>query len=108
MLAHHLSGRTLEWHLAGQHLPERHPKGVKIRTDVQLRSRELLRTGERRCPRKNPKRGNRRISGRFGFPLGQSKIDYLRSYSAALLQAHHDVAWFDVPVDKALLMHGCE
>ena len=46
MLIHRLSGRAPEWRLARQHLPERHAKRVEIRTDVYVRSRELLGTGE--------------------------------------------------------------
>src|SRR5262245_7415263 len=106
MLAHHLSGRTPERNMARQHLPKRHPKGVKIRTDVQLRSSELFWTGERGCPCKTSKHRNRRIRRRLGFPLCQSQVDNFRVHGAACLQVHHDIAWLDVPVDKALLVHG--
>ena len=34
MLIHYFSGRVLEGHLAGQHFPERHPKRVEIRTNI--------------------------------------------------------------------------
>ena len=54
MMIYRLSGRVPEWRLARQHLPERHARRVEIRTDVYARSRELLGTGEFRCPAKTP------------------------------------------------------
>ena len=50
MLVYRLSGRASEWRLARQHLPKRHAKRVQIRTDVHIRSRELLGTGKLRRP----------------------------------------------------------
>jgi hypothetical protein len=37
--------------------------------------------------------------------LGQAKIDNLGCHSPLLLEAHHDVAWLDVPVNELLLVH---
>ena len=37
--------------------------------------------------------------------LGQAKVDDFRCHSASLLQTHHDVAWFDVPVNELLFVH---
>src|SRR5262249_7785678 len=35
----------------------------------------------------------------------QPKVDNFRDQSASVLQAHHDVAWFDVPMDEVLFVH---
>jgi hypothetical protein len=40
--------------------------------------------------------------------FSQAEVDYFHSYSACLLQTDHDIAWFDVPVNEVLLMHGSQ
>ena len=45
MLIHYPRGRTLEWGLAGHHLPERYTERIEIRADADLQSRELLGAG---------------------------------------------------------------
>jgi hypothetical protein len=39
-----------------------------------------------------------------GSGLGQTKVDDLCGHSASVLQAHHDVTWFDVAVNEFLLV----
>ena len=63
MLIQRLGSRAPGWRLARQHLPERHAKRVKIRTDVYPGSRELLGTRELWCPCKNSGQRNRGIRG---------------------------------------------
>ena len=52
MLRHHLGGRTLEYCMAGHHLPEHHAQRVEIRADVHANAGELLRTSELRSTSK--------------------------------------------------------
>ena len=40
--------------------------------------------------------------------LGQPKVDDLCRHSASLLQAHHDVTRFDVPVNEFLFVDRCQ
>jgi hypothetical protein len=49
--------------------------------------------------------GRQAISRRVGCGLRQPKVNDFGSYSASLLDIHHDVAWFDVPVDELLFVH---
>jgi hypothetical protein len=37
--------------------------------------------------------------------LGQSRVDDFCGYGASLLQAHDDIAWFDVPLKELLLVN---
>src|ERR1700751_4585968 len=104
MLIHHLSGRTSEWCLASRHYPERYAKRVQIRTDVHLHSSELLGAGKIRGPDKAPRHRNGGLRTRFIDCLGQPKVDDLCSHTASLLEAHHDVTRFDVPMNEFLLV----
>src|SRR5271165_4664654 len=104
MLIHHLSGRTSEWCLARQHLPEHHAQRVQVRADVHTNSRELLRASKLRCTSKSSWNRNRSFSRRVGCGLRQPKVDDFCGRSASLLQTHHDVGGFDVPVNELLLV----
>ena len=42
--------------------------------------------------------------GASGCGLGQPKVNDFGCYIASLLETHHDVAWFDVPVNQLLLV----
>src|SRR5271167_2449995 len=105
MLIHHLSGGAPKRRLPGQHLPERHAKRVQVRADIDLESCELLRAGELWGPSKGSRCCNRGLSIRLIERLGQPKVDDFCRRSASLLQAHYDVAWFDVPMNELLLVH---
>jgi hypothetical protein len=43
--------------------------------------------------------------GRVGGGLRQPKVNDFSCYSAPLLDTHHDVTRFDVPMDELLLVH---
>src|ERR1700724_530153 len=105
MLMHQLSQRAPEWRSAGQHLPERHAERVQIRTDVYEASPELLGASELWGPGKNSGHRNRSLRKRFAYWLRQPKVDDLCGHSASLFQVHHDVAWFDIPVDEVVFVH---
>src|SRR3979411_1347991 len=89
--------------MASHHLPERRAQRVQVRTDVYSDSRKLLGTGKLWCPDKAPGHRNRGLSTWFIDRLGKSEVDDF--HSGSLVQAHHDVAWFDVSMDELLLMH---
>src|SRR5580704_14589514 len=91
--------------MAGHHLPEYHAQRIKIRTDVHPDSCKLLGTGKLWCPCKAPGYRNRGLRTWFIDRLGEAEVDNLRDHRTFLLQAHHDVAWFDVPVNELLLVH---
>ena len=102
----HNSGRTTpKWHPTGQHLPERNPQRVEIRTDIHLSSDNLFRTGELWCSGKGPGRRDRGLSTGFIDRLGQAEIDNLGCHSALVLKAHHDIAWLDVPMNELSFVH---
>jgi hypothetical protein len=42
---------------------------------------------------------------RVGRELRQPKVNDFDCYDVPLLDTHHDVAWFDVPVNELLLVH---
>ena len=105
MLMHHLSGGTPERHMSGHHFPERHAKRVEVRSDVHGHPSELLRAGKLWSSGKNSGRRNRGLRKRLVYRLCQPKIDDFRRSSGFLLQADHDVAWFDVSVYEALFVH---
>src|SRR5271157_2323169 len=105
MLMHHLGRRASEWHLSSQHLPKRHAKRVQVRADVHADSSKLLGTGKLWCPGKAPRCRNRGLRTWFIDGLGKAEVDYFRRHRASVLQAHHDVAWFDVPMNEFLLVH---
>ena len=56
-------------------------------------------------PAKPPGRRNRSLRTCFIDRLCQAQVDDFRGHSAFLLEAHHDIARFDVPVNEALLVH---
>src|SRR5580704_186339 len=104
MLIHHLSRRTFEQRMACHHFPKHYTQRVEIRADVHADSCKLLWTGKRWCPGKAPGYRNRGLKTWFMHRLGQTQIDNFGRYGAPLLETHHDVAWFDVPVNKLLLV----
>src|SRR5271165_5985121 len=105
MLMHHFTRSATEWRLARQHFPEGHAKRVEIRSDIHGHPSELLRTSKLWSSGKNPGRRNRGLRKRLVYRLRQPEIDDFRSDGTSVLQAHHDVAWFDVPMDEVLLVH---
>src|SRR5271166_6478269 len=105
MLIHHLTRGAPEWRSAGHHLPERHAERVKIRTGVQGESGELFGTSKFRCSDKTSWRRNCGLETRFGNRLRQTEIDNFGRDTAAILQTHHDVSRFDVPVNKVLFVN---
>ena len=40
--------------------------------------------------------------------LCQPEVDDFRGHSASLLEVRNDIAWFDVPVNELLLVHGSQ
>src|SRR5271166_715894 len=105
MLIQQLGGCASEWRLPSQHLPKCRAQRVEVRADVDLHSRELLGTGKIRGPDKAPRHGNGGLRTWFIDRLGQAEVDYFRCHRASILQAHYDVARFDVPVDEVLFVH---
>src|SRR5271166_4020819 len=91
--------------MTGHHLPEHHTQRVKIRTDVHADSCKLLGTGKLWCPCKAPGYRNRGLRIWFIDRLGEAEVDNFRDHCTFLLQAHHDVAWFNVSVNELLLVH---
>src|SRR3979490_3382364 len=59
-------------------------------------------------PGKAPGYRNRRLRTGFVDSLRQSKFYNFRGHSASLLQTHHDVARFDIPVNELLLVNGSQ
>src|SRR6516162_4111321 len=104
MLMHHFTRRASEWRLARHHLPERHAERVQVRADVNGHSGELLRAGKLWGSSKGTGCRNRGLSTRLIERLSQPEVDDFRDHSASLFQAHHDVAWFDVPMNELLLV----
>ena len=70
-----------------------------------LHSRELLGTGKIRSSDKAARHRNGGLKIRFIDCLGQAKVDYFSGHSASLFKVHHDVTWFNVPVNQLLLVH---
>src|SRR5271166_527129 len=105
MLIHHLSGRTSEWRLASRHYPEGYAKRVQIRTDVHTNARKLLRTRKLGCSDKPSWRRNCSLETRFTDCLRQTQVDNFCRDTALILQTHHDVTRFDVPVNEVLFVH---
>src|SRR6516162_3899777 len=105
MLMHHFTRRAPEWLLARQHLPERHTERVQVRADVNGHSCELLRAGELWGSSKGTGCRNRGLSTRLIERLSQPEVDDFRGHGASLFQAHHDVTWFDVPVNQVLFVY---
>src|SRR5271165_5560606 len=108
MLIHHLSGRPSEWCLASHHYPERYAKRIQIRADVCTDSRELLWTGKFRCTSKASRHGDSGLRAWFIDQLGQPKVNDFSCYRPSLLQAYHDIAWFDIPMNELLLVDGTQ
>src|SRR5258707_13985143 len=105
MLIHHLTGSAPEWRSAGQHLPECHAQRVEIRPAVQGESGELFGTSKFWCSDKTSWRRNCRLETRFSDRLRQTEIDNFCRDTAVILQTHHDVTRFDVPVNEVLFVH---
>src|ERR1700722_5277110 len=105
MLIHHLTGSAPEWRSAGQHLPECHAQRVEIRPAVQSESGELFGTSKFWCSDKTSWRRNCRLETRFSDRLRQTEIDNFCRDTAVILQTHHDVTRFDVPVNEVLFVH---
>jgi hypothetical protein len=59
-------------------------------------------------------RPRRRHVGQFGLAcrisagFRQPKVNDFGSYIAPLLDIHHDVAWFDVPMNQLLFVDGSQ
>src|SRR5262249_39130421 len=77
----------------------------QIRSDVHGHPSELLRAGKRWSSGKTSERRNRDLRKRLVYRLCQPKIDDFHRLSAFLLEADHDVAWFDISVYEALFVH---
>src|SRR6516165_616146 len=108
MLRHHFTGGASEGRLARHHLPERYAERVQVRADVNGHSCELFRTGKLRRSEKTSWRRNCGLSTRLIERLGEPEVNDFRDHRASLFQAHHDVAWFDVPMNELLLVHGSQ
>src|SRR6516225_396135 len=108
MLVHYLSHRTPEWRFACEHLPQRYTQRIEIRADVHIDPRQLLRTSILGCTSELTGNGNGSLRTRFVNCLGKPEVDDLCVHSVSLLKAHHDVGWFDVPVNEFLLVHGSQ
>ena len=91
--------------MAGQHLPEHHAKRVQVRTDVHANPANCSGLANSGVPAKAPGVEIAASAGRVGCWLRQPKVNDFGCYSASLLDIHHDVAWFDVPVNELLLVH---
>ena len=59
-------------------------------------------------PAKPPGYRNRRLRTGFVDRLRQSKVYNFRGHSGSLLQTHHDVARFDIPVNELPLVNGSQ
>src|SRR6201984_576613 len=105
MLIHHLSGGAPKWRPARQHLPECHAQGVEIRASVQGEPGELFGTSKFWCSDKTSWRRNGGLETRFSDRLRQTEIDNFCRDTAVILQTHHDVTRFDVPVNEVLFMY---
>src|ERR1700746_4017369 len=105
MLVHHLTRRAPKWRPARQHLPECHAKRVEIRPGVQGEPGELFGTSKFWRSDKNSRRRNCGLETRFTDSLGQTEIDNFCCDPAVILQTHHDVTRFDVPVNEILFVH---
>src|ERR1700686_4820199 len=108
MLIHHLSRGASEHQMASHRLPEHHAQRIEIRTDVYTHSCELLGTGKLWCPDKARGYRNRGLRTWFIDRLCKAEVDDFRGHSGSLLQTHHDVAWFNVPVNELLFVHRCQ
>ena len=64
----------------------------------------MLRTGKLGRPGKAAEHRNRGLRTWFIDRLGQTEVDDFRGHSASFLKAHHDVAWFNVPMNELLLV----
>src|SRR5262249_16190418 len=104
MLVHDLTGSTSERCLTSHHYPQRYAQRVQVRADVNGHSCELLRAGKPWGSSKGSGCRNRGLSTRLIERLSQPEVDDFRGHSASLFQAHHDVVWFDVPVNELLLV----
>src|SRR5271165_5237485 len=104
MLIHHLSRGAPKHRMAGQHLPEHHAQRVQVRADVHADSSKLLGTRKLGCPCKAAGYRDRGLRTWFIDRLGKAEVDDFCGHSASLHKAHHDVSWFDVPVNELLLV----
>src|SRR5262249_50548824 len=105
MLVHDHSCRAPEHHMASHHLPERHAERVEVRPNVNADSGELLGTGKLRRTGKASTHRDCGLRSWFIDWLGQPKVDDFGGDRASLLQAYHDVAWFDIPVNQLLFVY---
>src|SRR5580704_2945528 len=102
MLSHHFYGSAPERKPARQHLPKGHAKRVEVRSDINRESRKLFRARIFWGPSKSPKRRNRGLSARLIKRLGKAEVDDFGAHRACLLQAHHNVGWFNIPMNELL------
>src|SRR5271165_6705850 len=105
MLVHYLTRRAPEWRSARQHLPECHAQRVEIRPSVQGEPGELFGTSKFWCSDKTSRRRNCGLETRFSDRLRQTQVDNFCRDTALILQTHHDVTRFDVPVNEVLFVH---
>src|SRR6516165_8858060 len=105
MVVHHLTRSPPEWRSASQHLPKCHAQRVQIRPGVQGEPGELFGTGKFWCSDKTSQCRNGGLKVWFSDRLRKTEIDNFCSDSAVILQTHHYVTWFDVPVNEALFVH---
>src|SRR5262249_2589039 len=74
-------------------------------TDVDLDPSELFGAGKLWCPGKATRGRNRGLRTWLIDSLSQAEVDDFCGHRASFLQVHHDVAWFDIPVNELLLVH---
>src|SRR5258706_16372489 len=102
MLVHHLTRRAPKLRPPRQHLPECHAQRVEIREDIEADSRELFGTSKFWCSDKTSWRRNCGLETRFVDRFRQAEIDNFCPNTAVILQTHHDVTRFEVPVNEVL------
>src|SRR6516164_174930 len=105
MLVHDLTRSATKWRSASQHLPKCHAQGVEIRPGVLAEPGELFGTSKLRRSDKTSWRRNCRLKIRFSDRLGQTEIDNFCRDPAVILQTHHYVTRFDVPMNEVLFVH---
>src|SRR6516165_5456775 len=100
MLIHHLAGSASKWCPARQHIPECHTQRVEIRPGVQGEPGKLFGTSKFWCSDKPSWRRDCGLETRFSDRLRQTEIDNFCRDTGVVLQTHHDVSRFDVPVNE--------
>jgi hypothetical protein len=76
--------------------------------DVHANAGELLRISELRCTNESFRELKSQLQQPRRARLRQTQINDFGCYSTLLLDIHHDVAWFYVPVNKFMFVDGSQ